>query len=618
MLTPKQLFELYSTSPCENYLESPYSHLSANDVFGDMGPYGAGTPYNFTRIINFLRWVKSPCGSTTWYLTEDAGGIKNTGKGKLAPMYKLLQSLDAGAYTESQQRVRAGTAHSVRNTCDLARAAYLTNNTNKGKTPGIDEWNARMATEYLEYFAYNSLPDCLMMCGPDLVGSNAEAMMYRAPGYGFPTDGEPYDLNGLDDDGSILQKVLDGAGGGSMSCFPHLSNSVPGKAHGCVQIEESVVCRNCDICPTNPVTGDVIDPDDPCCRQGTFFYYNECCLRGNAQSLLDFSYWVPSDDGSFDGTINGGRIGEEVKHVGLVERRMYNGACNFDHQSSLDKILMTFPDYFLTHFQGRNGWNYITDSNISWNSINNFNRILRARTISLILDTDNLTHVSDVIDSTNADNMLVVVKDLLWNGYGVLLFSNVGFNNTRDSNGLSYPDRIFYTTYSIIGYDDTKTEYNECVYILHCPFGDWNSGGHPSWGPLPTGAFLVTETILKCMIQYHPGYDFAECRPIPCTLPIETYYRFSTEEDGSAVSELVEEDPCLDPAEITKAAGCGADESGCAPYWCSKEQRAFGMLFAISLTDDFKKQKIDIDRFYNYENLRQKIKSQKMTIDTGF
>ena len=229
-----------------------------------------------------------------------------------------------------------------------------------------------------------------------------------------------------------------------MSCFPHLSASVPGKAHGCMQIGESVVCRNCDICPTNPVTGDVIDPDNPCCRQGTFFYYNECCLRGNAQSLLDFSYWVPSDDGSFDGTINGGRIGEEVKHVGLVERRMYNGACNFDHQSSLDKILMTFPDYFLTHFQGRNGWNYITDSNISWNSINNFNRILRARTISLILDTDNLTHVSDVIDSTNADISIFLGRAEYLCSIIVILFVLPTFANSYFSLHLIQNYLIFF------------------------------------------------------------------------------------------------------------------------------------------------------------------------------
>lgn len=612
MLTPKQLFETYSQNPCSDYLPSPYSQLGTMDVYGP-GPYGYGTPYNFTRIINFLRWVKKPCGSSLWDIDpdeEDANifGIKNTGANKLAPMYKLLQSLDAGAYTESQHRIRAGTAHSVRNTCDLSRACYLTQNDATQTAPGLGMWNARMATEYLEYFAYNSLPDCLMMCGPDLVSTDAEALIYRAPGYGPPTSNEPYALNGFDDSGAILDRVIAGVEGGTMSCFPHLNDSVPGKQHGCVAAGETTVCKNCGECPKDE-NGEVIDPNHPCCKNGTMFYYNECCLGGNYQDLLDFSYWIPSDDGSFDGTINGGRIGEKLKHVGLVERRLYNGACNFDRQNTLEKMLMTFPDYFLGHFQGRNGWNYTTSSNIDIANVSTFNPILRARTISLILSTDNggvLGEPGDVSTIIDTNATLRTVKDLLWNGYGVLLFSNVGFNNFRDSTGLSYPDRIFYTTYSIIGYDDTKTEFNECVYVLHCPFGQWNTGGHPSWGPLPTGAFLVTETILRCMIQYFPSNDFFDCAPSPCTLPIQTRY---------INNELDEYDPCTEPANVAAAEGCKGEEPGCPPYWCDKEQRSFGMLFAVSLSNNFYKQdKLNIDRFYNYENIRQKIKSQTTTI----
>lgn len=610
MLSPKQLFETYSQTPCTNFLASPYSHLSSLEVFGE-GPHGAGTPYNFTRIINFLRWVKKPCGSSLWHIDPnnegtDPNGIKNTGKNKIAPMYKLLQSLDAGAYSESQKRILAGTSHSVRNTCDLARAAYLINNKANGQTPNTSEWKARMATEYLEYFAYNSLPDCLMMCGPDLV-NEAEAIAYRAPGYAVQAN-EPFDLNGLDPNGSKLQNMLS-RGIQPLSCFPHLNDSVPGRGHGCVDDGSgNAICKNCDECPKNPATGEPIDPDNPCCKQETMFYYNECCLRGNYQNLLDFSYWIPSDDGSFDGTITGGRIGEILKHTGLIERRMYYGACNFSYQTTLKKMLMNFPDYFLQHFQARNGWNYTNNSNINWNSIDSFNRILRARTISMILSPKKTTisKATDIVNNTDTADMLRITKDLLWNGYGVLLFSNVGFNNIRDSNGLSYPDRIFYTTYSIIGYDDSKTEFDECVYILHCPFGDWNTGGHPSWGPLPTGSFLVTESLLACMIQYYPANDFAGCRPIPCDLPLITYYRFN---------ELVEEDPCLELTEIAKAQGCNAEETGCAPYWCSKQQRAFGMLFAISLTDDFTKQdKLDIHQFYNYENIKDKIKSRQHSV----
>ena len=277
MLTPKQLYETYSQFPCNDSPKSPYSHLAASEIFGTLGPYGAGTPYNFTRIINFLRWVKKPCGSQYWDLkpSENIDGIKNTGKNKLAPMFKLLQSFDAGAYSESQQRVTAGTAHSVRNTCDLSRACYLTYNNNKYPAdvaaetkPGINEWKARTATEYLEYFALNSLPDCLMMCGPDIVG-DAEALAYRAPGYGPPDGNEPYNLNGFDDDGTILDKIIGGDinMGTPMNCFPHLPNSVPGRPHGCFSQpgSDTTVCKNCSDCPQDS-QGEPIDPDVPCCK----------------------------------------------------------------------------------------------------------------------------------------------------------------------------------------------------------------------------------------------------------------------------------------------------------------------------------------------------------------
>lgn len=608
MLSPKELFYYFSKNPCEDYPISPYSQLGTNEVFGLMGPYGSSTPYNFTRIINFLRWVKMPCGSALWDIEpsdNNPTGIKNTGQNKIAPMFKLLQSIDPGAFTEGQHRYRAGTAHSVRNACDLARACNLTHNDNSNALPNLTAWKARMATEYLEYFAGNSLPDCLMMIGPDLV-SQAQALDYRAPGYNI-ADNEPIALTAYDTNGSILNAIKEGdpSTGSPMTCFPHVNRGVPGAAHGCLKDpgEEIAKCRNCGPCPRNPETNEIIDPNHPCCHPGTMYYYNNCCLKGNFKPLdYDFAYWTPSDDGYFDGTITGGRTGEKIKHVGIVERRLYHGACNFDHQSSLKKMLMTFPDYFLEHFQQRNGYNLDTRSSTTWTNIaNSVNKILRVRTISLVLSAKvNMNNPQDLV--TYHDTMFQYIKDLLWNGYGLLLLSNVGFNNNRDSTGVAYPDRIAYHTYSIIGYDDSKQEFDECVYVLHCPLGDWISGGHPSWGPLPTGSFLVTESILKCMIQYFPRDDFLECRPKPCTLPIIEYYR---------VNELIQEDPCAEQVNIDLAKGCGAEEAGCAPYFCANQQRGFGMVFALSLTDNFYRQNtLNIGKYYNIKTMSESVKSK--------
>ena len=123
MLSPQDLYKQYSLNPCTSNLESPYSHLDSDEVFDRVAAneMGAGTPMNFHRIVQFLKHVKYPC-------VKDAPGfdnIEDTGRSARALTYKFLQNLDGEAYYERQPTVRSGTAHSVRNACDLARACKL-------------------------------------------------------------------------------------------------------------------------------------------------------------------------------------------------------------------------------------------------------------------------------------------------------------------------------------------------------------------------------------------------------------------------------------------------------------------------------------------------------------
>jgi hypothetical protein len=591
MLSPEDLYTLYSNNPCTSNLESPYSQLSSSEVFNQVGSndMGAGTPMNWKRIIHFFKHVKYPCVS-------DAPGynnIKGTGAGGLALSFKFLQSLDADAYKEGQPTVRSGTAHSVRNACDLARACNLHVQRDEeqpnGTTKKVDDtknWSSRMATEYIEHFAHNSLADCLMMVGPDLV-SDAIAGHYRAPGYKV-SEGESSvaSCSGADQDdenGIHLDKALKLPG---MGCFISTPRGVAGGAHKCATYPEDdggPYCDSCPVCPEDPVTGEVMDPCHPCCWNGTIYYYNNCCDNGFTRRL-DFSYWVPSDDGSFDGTINGGRIDEILKHVGILTRRNYGGYANFTSQCSGTEPPIILKDMFLKYFQKNNGWNYTTN-NI--NTGEDFT-IDRARTISLILKGTGGRYATTVIDK---DWMIRRVQDLVFNGYGVLLLSNVGFPNRRDSTGVVYPDRIFYQTYNIIGYDATRTEFNETVYVLHCPFGDWISGGHPSWGDLPPGAFLVTESILRCMIDYYPGADFYGCRKEPCPNGPPDYCDSFTEAERQALN------------------GCGGGyENRCDPYYCSKQQSANGLLFAISLNAGFPKQSLEHSKYSSIRTIKNQIK----------
>lgn len=583
MLSPQQLYKEYSTNPCIGGLPTPFTQISASILYDQLAgnDMGAGTPMNLQRIVNFFKLVKYPC-------IEDAPGYKNiegTGSNKLSPTFKFLQVLDAEAYKERQPTVAAGTSYSVRNCCDLTRACYLTNNNT------TDNWTHRMATEYLEYFAHRSLPDCLLMCGPDMINKVA-AKNYRGPG-GKVQKGEPIDASGASSDdpgGKILAKtVKDDVG---MLCFPLTAGGrgAPGASHGCFvpvpnPSDAPPQCYAWNPCPEDPVTGAVIDPDDPCCKEGSIYHINEC-QNSHEQSIVDrdvdFSYWIKSDDGSFDGTILNGRLGEILKHVGILERKIYHGYGDFTNQCDGTNPPITLDDLFLTYFQKINGYNYDADVDLSDGKID------RVRTMSIILKA---TIDSKANVTTDTDWMIERVKDLVYNGYGVMLLTNTGFNNNRDSTGVSYPDRVFYHTYNIIGYDDTKVDYPECVYVLQLPFGEWNTGGHPPWGPLPTGSFLVTESHLKCLINYYPTSDFYGCREEVC------------------INTIIND--CNDPYVKSQYEGCGAGIEGrCDPYYCTKEQRACGLLFAMSLNEGFPEQKLDYRQFYPINAWKDMLKNK--------
>lgn len=586
MLTPKQLYTEYSLNPCTYHHSSPtYTQLNqANDIFDQLGgnAMGAGTPMNWARIIRFFKQVKYPC-------IQSAPGyadILNTGKNKLSTTFKFLQLLDSEAYKESQPTVRAGTSYSVRNCCDLSRACYLTakNRTNL--------WFSRMATEYLEYFGSSSLPDCLLLCGPDLVDP-VVAKYYRAPGYKV-TASEPTQYSGASTEDPnktiLLNAVANDAG---MPCFTASGAGVAGAAHSCVTplMSDDAKCMSCSECPTDPISGEVSDPANACCNRGSIYYYNECCNSAGksiSDRIKDWSLWIKSDDGKFDGTILNGRMGEVLRHVGILERRIYHGYANFITQCSGSAPPIVLDDIFLKYFQTINGWNYQANTVLSDDA--DSDNILRARTISLILKATADTNANT---STDTQWMVDRVKDLLHNGYGVMLLSNVGFNNSRDSTGVSYPDRVFYHTYNIIGYDDTRVDYNECVYVLQLPFGAWNDGGHPSWGPLPTGSFLVTESHLKCLVNYYPTSDFFDCRQQLCI--------------NSPTRD------CNDPSVIRQLAGCGADLEGqCTPYYCTSQQRACGFLFAVSLDDGFPRQTLNYSQFFPVQHWKDKLKTSTL------
>lgn len=511
MLTPEELYLAYSNEPC------------AYDADG--GALGAGSPYDLYKLSIFLKQLKFPC------FDKDPSGINllNTGSGQLSIPYKYLEILDPECFTEIQPTIEAGTAHAIRNAADISRACSLytiaTDISSSGKQillqpEQIKQWGGRGATEYITFFGKNILSDCLFVLGPNIV-SSGEAI-YRGTGCG--------DLDCLPAWKTNQPKAGASALGAGFSCGQE-ENS---------QDKECTPCRKCD----KDENGDPLAPEDPCCLAGSCEdKVNFCCgdPPGDREyfrykNSLNFKYnnffssanFLPKDPLDEDNSI---------KHIGYLIRKSYGGYANFLENS--DRLNTCPVDLFLKYMQSINGYNY--NDNTEYGSP----KIGRVKTISLIQNTE-------------------TIKDLLYNGYGVVLLSNVGFSNKRDSKGLSYPDRIWYHSYAIIGCDDTRKEFKEAVYLLANSWGDWNSGGHPSWGPLPIGSFLVTESHLKAMLNLE-RIDKAGCRS-------------RTNIDG-------QEEP-----------GCVLNNS-CSPWECSKYQKAIGYAFGLSFYNGFSRQYLDFQHF---------------------
>lgn len=628
MLSSKELYEQYSSSPCEET-------FLFNDPKRGSRSNGAGTPYYFRRVIQFLKHVLRPCFKEAPGVEE----IEGTGAGKICLPFRILQEFDIEAFKEIQPSIRSGTSHSIRNAVDILRACdYTASGTG-------EKWNHRSATEHMQYFGENSLPDCLMCLGPDLVHPLI-ASSGRAPGASeiwtsFTSESSLPDYSDLN---------LKGLG-----CVPGGGKGVSGADHSCVTPPSDGTtntpepeCKSCGSCVLGE-DGSPLNPDDPCCKYlGVPVPYNNLCCKAPLTNAFDFSYlvsiekdidtknvrltknvyyftsnefsedlndvesianisdeeeknraytilenlkigdaivfqnnevWVLKDTHYFDKRVGYNRYNYRLKHFGILERKTYGGYVNLLDNSG-SNFYATIDNLFMQWVQGINGWDYL--SHVSTGDA----EVERVKTISLVLSADG---GDGKIPTTNTTTMVNDIKDLICNGYGVVLFSNVGFPDSRDSVGIAYPDKIWYHTYAIIGYDDSRLDNPECLYVLSSPWGDWIKGGNPSWGPLPDGCFLVTESHLKCMIRFYPDNDFYGCRDKgPCNPVIH-----GDCENQSVLDQL-------------KACDGHGQVDKCEPYYCTRQQSSLGLVFALSLSDGFYKRNLDYNKYYPAKKINQK------------
>lgn len=532
MLSPKELYYLYTVEPCEpgtlDFFNAPLGYI------------GQGTPYDIQKLNNFLKQVKYPCYYNAPFAAKapdsDPSGIFDTGKNKLCLSFKFLQRLDVEAFSEIQPDIHSGTSHAIRNACDIMRACDLERKKN------YVDWEARGATEHMQHFGDNIITDCLMVLGPDLVPTS-KALNERFSGCG--------EMDCLPGWKTSNSKSSEGSALGSNSF----------KCEAVSKESNSQVCTPCEKCPED-------DPDDPCCKAQTCEEKMKLCCNdvpGERDSIYRvgmgnrLSYEIIQDNSNIS-------IDTEhpLIHIGILKRKSYGGYVNLLNSSG-GSFYSCPGDLLLRYFQKINGYDYINHKSTDYKS--NPLKTLQGNSIPGV---DRVKTIS-IIKFTETSKMLSAIKDVLYNGHGVVIMTNVGFPNSRDSRGISYPDRIWYHSYSIIGYDDRKVDHDECLFLLANSWGKWNDGGHPSWGPIPDGSFLVTESHLGCMLKLLRT-DQKSCKGFK---PI---------------------DP--DEEEIK---GCVASEIGdtiCSPWSCDKKQKALGIVFALSLYDGFPRNELDFGQFY--------------------
>lgn len=103
-------------------------------------------------------------------------------------------------------------------------------------------------------------------------------------------------------------------------------------------------------------------------------------------------------------------------------------------------------------------------------------------------------------------------RDALANGYGLAVCSNYGFSNKRDSKGFAKVSGNWAHAMAWIACDDTN---GEAAFLVQNSWGKWNDGGHPSWGPIPEGSFLIHSDVAAGMLKQNGAYAFSEFDGFP-------------------------------------------------------------------------------------------------------
>lgn len=97
-------------------------------------------------------------------------------------------------------------------------------------------------------------------------------------------------------------------------------------------------------------------------------------------------------------------------------------------------------------------------------------------------------------------------RDALANGYGINVCSGYGFSNKRDEKGFARRSGSWAHAMAWIACDDTG---DEPAFLVQNSWGKWNDGGHPEWGPIPDGSFLIRADDAAGMLSGGGSFAFS-------------------------------------------------------------------------------------------------------------
>ena len=103
-------------------------------------------------------------------------------------------------------------------------------------------------------------------------------------------------------------------------------------------------------------------------------------------------------------------------------------------------------------------------------------------------------------------------RDALANGYGLAVCSSYGFSNKRDKHGIARVSGSWAHCMAWTACDDTGSE---PLFLVQNSWGKWNDGGHPEWGPIPDGSFLITSDVAEGMLKQNGSYAFSDFNGFP-------------------------------------------------------------------------------------------------------